>query len=746
MPDRRPPSNRTPREDGPAPRQGPEGNPFGVAVLALGLLLATLAAYGPSLTGGVVWDDDAHLTRPDLRSVDGLKRIWTDVSATQQYYPLLHSAFWLEHRLWGDATLGYHLTNVFLHVLAATLLALLWSRIGAPGGWLAAALFALHPVAVESVAWISEQKNTLSTVLYLVAALAFLSFRESRAVKAYAFGSAAFLAALLTKSVTATLPAALLVIVWWRFGKVSWRRDVLPLVPWFALAAGMAVLTVSVERHVVGARGAEWALGPGERILVAGRALWFYLGKLAWPADLAFIYPRWRPDTLSLAQWIFPAAALLALASLWGVRTRSRAPIAVALLFAGSLFPALGFFDVYPFRYSFVANHFQYLGSAYVLAGAATGLAVLSARGRASASALRVAGCLLLPLLGGLTYREARNYRDAETLYRSILESDARSWFAHHNLAMGLLDRGRPEEALPHFEAALRANANAPEIRIGLGLALSRVGREGDAIGLYESVGRSHPESSDAESNLGELLRRMGRVDEAIVHLERAVRLEPRHEAARHNLGLALGQAGRWEEAARHLAAALEIRPDRAETWYRRGLALSRLGRREEAIDSFRHALEQHRRHPEAENALGLALAGIGRQDEAIAHLSAAVRLSPEDAALRLDLGGALLDAGRIEEALPELESAVRRAPASAFAHDRLGVALARQGRLRDAVARFEDAVRLDPDEPRFRFDLALALMRSGDRAAARVQLERALASDPAHGPARTLLASLTTR
>ena len=588
---------------------------LGPAVLGLALLLATVVAYGPSLTGGPVWDDDAHLTRPDLRSVDGLKRIWTDVSATQQYYPLLHSAFWLEHRLWGDATLGYHLTNVFLHALAAALFALLWTRLGARGGWLAAGLFALHPVSVESVAWISEQKNTLSAVFYLLAALAFLSFREDRSRRTWVLATAAFLAALLTKSVTATLPAALLVLLWWRSGKLSWRRDVLPLVPWFGLAAGMAAVTVSVERHVVGAAGAEWALGPAERLLVAGRALWFYLGKLAWPLDLVFIYPRWQLDARSLWQWTLPAGALLVLACLWLARRRSRTPIAVALLFAGSLFPALGLFDVYPFRYSFVADHFQYLASMYVFGGVAAGLAVLADRGRGGVTALRAVGCVALPVLGGLTFREAWNYRDAETLYRSILASDAESWFAHHNLAMTLLERGQPEEALPHFEAALRANTKVPEIRIGLGLALSRIGRGDEAIGAYEAALRADPRSADAESSLGDLLRRTGRVEEAILHLERAVALEPRHAAARHNLGLALGQAGRWEDAARELDAALAVRPDRAESWFQRGIVLVNLGRPQDAVDSFRRAVVLDPRDPEAENRLGFAITRAqGRQ------------------------------------------------------------------------------------------------------------------------------------
>ena len=265
------------------------------AWLALaGIYVAVAAAYFPALRGGLLWDDDAHLTRPELRSLSGLGRIWFELGATQQYYPILHTAFWVEHRLWGDATLGYHLINVLLHATAAGLFFLLLRRLAVPGAWLAGLIFALHPVGVESVAWISEQKNTLSTVCYLLAAWAILDFDSTRRRRSYLLGLVLFALALLSKSVTATLPAALLVVYWWRRGRLSWRKDILPLLPFFALALAAGLFTAWVERHVLGAEGADYALGFPARCLLAGRVVWFYLGKLLWPANLIFIYPRWE--------------------------------------------------------------------------------------------------------------------------------------------------------------------------------------------------------------------------------------------------------------------------------------------------------------------------------------------------------------------------------------------------------------------------------------------------------------------
>jgi hypothetical protein len=257
------------------------------------LLALVLAAYQGVTHAGFIWDDDAHVTRAGLRSLRGLWRIWTEPGATQQYYPVLHSAFWVEHRLWGDAPAGYHAANVLLHAAAACLLLRVLRVLALPGAFLAAALFAVHPVCAESVAWISEEKNTLSAVFYLSAALVYMGSERGRRPSAYAAATALFALALLSKSVTATLPAAVLVVIWWRRGRLSLKGDVLPLAPWFAMGAGAGAMTSWMERTHIGASGAAFGLGAAGRFLVAARALWFYLGKIAWPADLMFIYPRW---------------------------------------------------------------------------------------------------------------------------------------------------------------------------------------------------------------------------------------------------------------------------------------------------------------------------------------------------------------------------------------------------------------------------------------------------------------------
>jgi hypothetical protein len=335
------------------------GASWPLGMVFTGLLLVAVVAYWPCLQGDFLWDDAGHVTNPELQSWSGLWRIWFEPGATQQYYPLLHTAFWLEHRLWGDTTLGYHLANLLWHASSAGLFVALLRRLAGPGSLLAGFLFVLHPVAVESVAWIAEQKNTLSTLFYLAAALAWLRFEADRRPARYAVASGWFLAALLTKSVTATLPAALLVVAWWQRGRLSWRGDVRPLLPWLIAGAAAGLYTAWFERTGIGAQGADFDLSFVERVLLAGRVVWFYLGKLLWPAELIFHYPRWSIDDTAAGQYLFPVAALALLGGLaWGAR-RQRGPLAAALLFGGTLFPVLGFVNVYPFLFSYVADQFQ---------------------------------------------------------------------------------------------------------------------------------------------------------------------------------------------------------------------------------------------------------------------------------------------------------------------------------------------------------------------------------------------------
>ncbi len=494
------------------------------------ILCTTLVAYLPALRGTPLWDDDGHLTRPDLQSLHGLWRIWFDLHATQQYYPLLHSAFWLEHRIWGNDVLGYHLANVVLHASSACLVVLIMKRLSLPGAWLAGVVFALHPVHVESVAWISEQKSTLSGFFYLAALLAYVSFDENRRKSKYLLATGFFVAALLSKTVTATLPAVLLVILWWRHGRLEWKRDVLALVPWFGLGISAGLFTAWVERTIIGASGAEFVLTPLQRFLIAGRAICFYFGKLVWPTNLAFFYSQWRIDPDTWWQWIFPIGVLVVGIGLALASRRYRAPFVCLLIYCGTLFPVLGFLNVYPFRYTYVADHFQYLASLAIIIPVIALLAGLTQRTSLRKSASIACSVMLIVVLGAMTWRQSHMYRDLETLYRESLERDPASWMAHYNLGTMLAEQpGRLPEAISEYEAALQIKPDCTEAHINLGIALSRTpGRLQDAIREYQAAIQIRPDYAEAHANLGRALARIaGREEEAIAQYRLALRIRP---------------------------------------------------------------------------------------------------------------------------------------------------------------------------------------------------------------------------
>jgi tetratricopeptide (TPR) repeat protein len=602
-----------------------------------------LIVYQPVWNGGFLWDDAAHVTRPELRSWRGLWRIWFDPGATQQYYPLTHSAFWLQHRLWGGAPSGYHLLTILLHAAVAAMVALILSRLAIPGAYLAAAIFALHPVHVESVAWISEIKNTLSAVLYLGAALAWLRYRQNANDSSYALALGLFVLALCSKTVTATLPAALLVIAWWQRGRLSWRHDVVPLVPFFVLGIAAGLTTVWVERSLVGAQGAEFDLTPIERGLVAGRALWFYAATLLWPANLVFIYPRWTISQETWWQYLYPAGALAVIAVAWSLRRRWRGSLAGILFFAGTLFPALGFFDVYPFRFSFVADHFQYLASLGPITLAAAGTALLFQRWggwqRPAGRALCVA---VVSTLAALSWRQSHVYADAESLYRATIAGNSECWMAYNNLAGLLIARDRIDEALGLVDKALALRPNYAEARNNLGLALARRGRVDDALAEYRKALELDPAYAEAHNNLGLLLAGRGQRADAIVHYRQALAIDPGLAGTHYNLAVALVAQRKVDESIAHLRTALTLRPEYAEAHNSLGIILAERGQVDEARAHLLRAVGLEPLYAEAHNNLGIVLARGGRLDEAIAHFRKALEADPASLEIRDNLRAAL--------------------------------------------------------------------------------------------------------
>ena len=670
----------------------------------LGLLLLLVAAiifvYQPVWHTGFIWDDKAHVTKPELRSLDGLARIWTRLGATQQYYPLAHSVFWVEYRLWGDSTLGYHLVNILLHALSALLLVRILRQLKIPGAWLAAAIFALHPVQVETVAWISELKNTLSGVFYLGAALAYLGFDRNRNGGNYALALGLFVLGLLSKTVIATLPAALLVVFWWQRGKLSWKQDVLWLMPFFIAGMGAGLFTAWVERKFIGAEGSEFNFSIIERFLIAGRAIWFYLGKLFWPVDLVFIYPRWKVSQTAGWQYLYPGAALLLLGALCWVRRRWRGPLAGLLFFAVTLFPALGFFNVYPFRYSLVADHFQYLAGIGPIVLVAAGISTGFNSFRKWRSFLEPALYgTLLAVLCVLTWRQGRIYQSDETLWRTTIARNPDDHWAYDNLGVVLAQKGLLDEAIPYFKKTLEKSPNFIAAHNNLGNALLQKGQVDEALEHFKKAVEIDPRSAESHYNLGNVLLQVGQVDEAIGHYQKAVEIEPDFAMAHYNLGMVLAQKGLLDEAIAHFQRAIEIHPEFANSHNNLGNVLLQKGRVDEAIIQYQKALEIQPNFANAHFNLGNILVENGRVDEAIAQFQDALAIQPDFAEAHNNLGNALLRSGRVDEAIGQYKKTLDIEPDFATAHYNLGMVLAQKGLLDEAIAQFKETLRLKPDD-----------------------------------------------
>ncbi len=554
------------------------------------LVLLVTVVYWPTLNNGFISDDFITLQHNvSLRSVSGLRNIWCDFEVTGkvQYYPIVFSTFWAEYHLWGLDPRGYHIVNFLLHATAAVLAWRLLVRLEVPGAWLAAAIFAVHPVEVESVAFASERKNMLSCVLALGSLLAYLRFSSPETPSLqdaprsaagngwqyYALALGLYVAALLSKTVTASVPAVLLVIYWWKRGRLT-RRDVARLAPFFVVGLALSYVTVWVEKTYVGAEGEAWNLPLLERVLVAGRALWFYVGKLAWPHPLIFFYPRWEIDTQQGWQYLFPLAAVGVMVGLWLARARiGRGPLAAVLIFAGVLTPALGFFNVYFFRFSQVADHFQYHASIAMAALAAAAL-TLGLRHFSIPSQWLTpapATAVILPL-ALLAHQKTYVYNEEMTLEAETIKLHPQSWVSHQNLGIALENQAKYDEAMSEFQKGI-------EIR--------------------ENQVRDNPARSDFQHDLalgyaalGSVQRRLGRAVAAEASYRRALELReklaqdcPAVYLFRNNvaatcvdLGVLQLKLGRAAEAKSRLQRAIEIREklvseNPADGEYRDGLA-----------------------------------------------------------------------------------------------------------------------------------------------------------------------------
>jgi tetratricopeptide (TPR) repeat protein len=648
-----------------------------------------LWVFSPAWTGGWVWDDTAEILRNDpIRSSwRAMGEVWTAPTGAD-YLPLKETVQWIEWHLWGDAPLGYHLVSISLHLLSALLFWGLLARLGVPFAWTAALLFAVHPMVVESVAWISELKNTLSLPLLLASALAYVAFDESRERPdgawrgPYALSLTAFLASILAKGSGVMLPFVLLVYAWFRHGRIT-RRAILSTVPFALMSGAVGAATIWFQEHRAIAGVVAPAGGLGERLAIAGHALVFYFVKAIVPWPIGPVYPGWKVGVSFMADaWPWLAIAVAA-SVLWRNRVRwGRGPILASAWFALNLVPVLGFIRMSFARLSPVSDHFAYIALLGVVGGFAGGLGTL-ARALGQKGPRLALACAVALILGAFAWEShclAGNYRDDLAFWTFASRQNPEAWAARNNLGLIDLSAGRLPEAAEQFEAVLRSGEQQAEIY----------------------------------NNLGTTYTRLGRYDEAAAQFEAALRLQPGYPVAEANLGNVLAQTRQYDQAIAHYRRSLELKPDMADVHTRLGMAYSLSSHPSEAEAEFAEAIRLDPNAAEPRYRLATLLANSGRLPEAITRFQETVALDPARADAYAGLGLALTLSQRPQEALEPLRRAVTLQPRSAEARAYLGFALFRLGSLSEAIEAYRSAIGISADNPDIWFNLADALRSAG--------------------------------
>ena len=524
------------------------------------IILLTLVVYLPAMRCGFVFDDYPLIVDNGIvKASDGLYRFWLTTEAPD-YYPLTSSLWWLEWRLWHANPIGYHVVNVFLHALNAVLVWLLLRRLKIPGAWATGLVFAVHPVNVATVAWVVEQKNTLSMLFYTVAILLYLRFYENGRWNSYGLALAAFLLALLSKTAVVMLPLVLLGCVWWMRGRVQ-RKDFLYTLPFFALSLVSGLVTIwfqnnrALEGHA--ARTVDFAT----RLAAAGWVPWFYLYKILLPFNLTVVYSRWQVDASHWVSFVPGIILVGCLTLFWRYRATWGRPFLFGLgYFVATLFPVLGFFDQGFYRFSLVADQWQYYSMVGVIALiVAAGVRICRHMSDNGQYWFKAVGVVVLTMFAFGTWMRSSVYANNLTLWRDNVTKNPKAWLAQYHLGVALGQVGRLHEATQCFGEALRIKPDDPETRYNLGVALFRLGRVPEAMAQWERALRLNPDDVAAHYNLANALKETGKIEEAITHYEQALRIQPDFAKAHYNLAVALRRAGEVANSTEHCRRAIDL-------------------------------------------------------------------------------------------------------------------------------------------------------------------------------------------
>ena len=727
-------------------------------ILGLSALLfaAVVAVFWPATGNGFVKLDDNQYVTGNPAVQQGLT--WRSVAwaFTSTKAANWHPLTWLSHivdcQLYGLDPWGHHLTSVLLHALNTVLVFLLFRRMtGAVWrSWLLAAFFGLHPLRAESVAWVAERKDVLSTLFWMLTLWAYAGYADrvkpgpgsggGSAKRLYLLALLFCALGLMSKPMLVTLPCVMLLFDYWPLAR--WPAQAAgPLVaekiPFFGLAAAACVLTFVAQK-------AGGAMMPGypmtarvENALVSyGR----YLGKLLWPENLApmYLHPGYWPiGTVLLAGALLAGSTVLVLSL---GRTRPYLPVGW-LWFLGTLAPVIGLVQV---GAQAMADRYTYIPSVGVLLMLVWGAHDLAGRWRGPTRGLLVGGAVaLVAVCVPLTVRQIGYWHDTKSLFQRELAVHPDDYVSREAVADALLEEGSTEEAIQQYRAVLQQRPDHAAARINLTVALAKLGRQDEANAQVQQMVGTHPGSAEAHNALATAFVGRGQFDLAAREAGEALRLDPKLTSARDNMGVALTGLGRLEEAVQQFQEAFKLAPDSVSLHNHLGAALSRQGRGEEAIREFQTALQLAPNDPEVRSNLGTALGRAGRLEEAIQQFQGVLKLNPRDAGALNNLGYAYYRLGRLDEASDQIKQALALQPENLQAHSNLGLVLLAQGQSGEGIREFQEVLRLNPRQAAAHCSLAKCLETLGRRDEAAAELREALRLQPDFPEARQLLQTL---
>lgn len=716
------------------------------------IALATAHVYWPCRHGDFLWDGNLLITdNAMVKAPDGLFRIWFTREPVD-YWPMTNSMFWLEWHLFGDNPTGYHVTNVVFQILNALLIWLILRRLSVPGAFLAALLFAVHPVNVESVAWIAQLKNVLSMFFFLVSVLWFLNAEPDLIGSTQLFANQpagpdhrspydhsnwlglsllAFALAMLSKGSVAILPLILLLLVWWKRRRID-LVDLLRAAPFFLVAIVLTCVNIWFQTH--GSGETIRFVTPLERLLGAAAVPWFYLYKALLPFDLAFIYPQWKVDAHNILWWL-PLIATLSVTGLLLLGRRNlfiHALLVAWLFFCFALIPVMGLVDIYFMKFSLVSDHYQYIAIVSVLALVAALIVRLDRVGLYHLGC--AVGALLAIVFVVLARQQTLPYRDSEGFYQFIVDKNPECWMAYVNRGVARFQSGQVDSAIENYEKALQLDNNSIEGHTGLGVAFMAKGLYDAAIKHFHEALRVKPDYPPAHGNLGLALVKVGDKDYAVREMQTSLQLNFNQPQISFNLAHLLKQLGHYPEALKQYQETIRLDPDNAEVRSNYGELLVAMHQPEEAQQQFKEAIRLNPELAEAHFNLANVLADQGEIEPAIDEYSEALKINPKYAAVHHGLGALYLRMMRFQQAVEEFQAAAELQPDSAEAHSNLGAALAQSGKLQPAVEQYREAVRLDPNYADAQANLAMALAQLNQPSEAIAAAEKGIVAARSQG------------